>query len=76
MVGTCLGEVGMCLRVCPCAHMLARGSFPVEVLWVKIVADLEVCVCCHRGMESGGGSGLGDQPHRPWTGHKPSASAV
>lgn len=66
----------MCLCVCPCAHMLTRGSFQAEVLWVKTVTDLEVCVCCHRGVESGGGNGLGDQPHRAWAGRKPSAPSV
>lgn len=49
LVGTCLGEVGVCLCVCPCARMLTTGSFQAEVLWVKIVTDLEVCVCCHLG---------------------------
>lgn len=66
----------VCLCVCPCAHMLTSGSFQVEVLWVKTVADLEVCVCCHQGVESGGGSGLGNQPHRAWAGRRPSAPSV
>ena len=52
----------MCLCVCPCAHMLTRGSFQVEVLWVKTVAHLEAVFAVTGGVESRGGSGLGNQP--------------
>ena len=52
----------VCLCVCPCAHMLTRGSFQVEVLWVKTVAHLEAVFAVTGGVESRGGSGLGNQP--------------
>lgn len=61
--------------VCPCAHLLTRGSFRAEVLWVKIVAGLEVSVCCRLG-----GVRLWRWPFRsatgPWAGHKPSPFSV
>ena len=64
----------VCLCVCPCAHMLTRGSFQAEVLWVKTVADLEVCAVT-GGWNLVVAVALAIN-HRAWAGRKPSAPSV